>query len=299
MKRIVQRSSGGSPTLRSCDVKAFRAVGLFEGIAAYLGPVTTVFHHRKSCHALVVGLDGEFILAHADGRTRTVRWALIPARHPHRFEFFGGRSAIYFVAPDHPTFLPLRKGLNDRVLTGRHFGTGPHALPDPRDFHALIAQNHSANAQVEPTFGASLLASATTLVDTVANRYAASATFDARLRSLAGRWRDGGGLTNTVRSAADHLGLSESRLTHLATDQLGGFKRAQAYYRCLRAVKAMATGQAITDAAHTAGFSDGPHLTRTFRTLFGSPPSVIAQPSTEVVVSKAADRYKSSSGRRA
>jgi hypothetical protein len=48
------------------------------------------------------------------------------------------------------------------------------------------------------------------------------------------------------------------------------------WLRLQRAASEMARGHSITDAAHAAGFSDGSHLTRAFRRMFGITPSEIA-----------------------
>ena len=39
----------------------------------------------------------------------------------------------------------------------------------------------------------------------------------------------------------------------------------------------LAAGHSLTEAAHRAGFSDSPHLSRTFRGMFGFPPSAISE----------------------
>lgn len=43
--------------------------------------------------------------------------------------------------------------------------------------------------------------------------------------------------------------------------------------RLVTATERLAAGVSITDAAHGAGFSDGAHFSRTFRSMFGLSPS--------------------------
>lgn len=70
--------------------------------------------------------------------------------------------------------------------------------------------------------------------------------------------------------AARSIALSESRFLHLFRDQMGmAWRPYLLWRRLLCAVTAMAEGQAATEAAHLAGFSDSAHLSRTFRRCFG------------------------------
>jgi AraC-like DNA-binding protein len=80
--------------------------------------------------------------------------------------------------------------------------------------------------------------------------------------------------TIDVAMLADEIGLSVSRLTHIFTDEIGVPLRSYArWMRLVNAVERLANGQSITEAAHSAGFADAAHFTRTFRSMFGLTPS--------------------------
>jgi AraC-like DNA-binding protein len=67
--------------------------------------------------------------------------------------------------------------------------------------------------------------------------------------------------------------LSPSRLMHVFTESLGIPLRPYLLrLRVQRAAGALAAGHSVTEAAHVAGFADGPHLTRTFRRILGATP---------------------------
>lgn len=69
---------------------------------------------------------------------------------------------------------------------------------------------------------------------------------------------------------AASLFLSESRFLHLFREQMGiAWRPFLLWHRMICAINAIIKGSSITDAAHSAGFSDGAHLSRTFRSLFG------------------------------
>lgn len=76
---------------------------------------------------------------------------------------------------------------------------------------------------------------------------------------------------------ARDVGLSAGRLIHLFTREMGlPLRRYVLWLRLRDVVLSIATGATLTEAAHGAGFADSPHLSRTFRGMFGFPPSFIA-----------------------
>jgi AraC-like DNA-binding protein len=85
----------------------------------------------------------------------------------------------------------------------------------------------------------------------------------------------------SVARAARRAGLSESRATHLATEELGAPPRLwRTWFRLRGAIGEITLGGAtLTEAAHRAGFFDSAHLTRTCKSFLGVAPSQ-ALPST-------------------
>jgi AraC-like DNA-binding protein len=70
--------------------------------------------------------------------------------------------------------------------------------------------------------------------------------------------------------AAAHVGLSSGRARHLFVESTGlPFRTYLLWLRLMRAVELFAVGSSLTAAAHSAGFSDSSHLSRTFRRMFG------------------------------
>jgi AraC-like DNA-binding protein len=72
------------------------------------------------------------------------------------------------------------------------------------------------------------------------------------------------------------VGLSPGRLMHVFTASIGlPLRPYLAWLKLQRAAGAIVTGSALADAAHGAGFADAAHMTRTFRRMFGIPPSAL------------------------
>ena len=81
--------------------------------------------------------------------------------------------------------------------------------------------------------------------------------------------------TVSVAEAAAQVGLSDSRLTHLMSDELGAPPRAfRVWFKLRRAIgEVMRANVNLTEAAHRAGFADSAHLTRTCKQLTGVRPA--------------------------
>lgn len=81
-------------------------------------------------------------------------------------------------------------------------------------------------------------------------------------------------LALTAARVANHVGLSPGELSRRFSREVGiPFRSYRRWRRLLLAIEALAQDANLTDAAHSAGFSDSAHLTRTFRAMFGIAPS--------------------------
>jgi AraC-like DNA-binding protein len=77
-----------------------------------------------------------------------------------------------------------------------------------------------------------------------------------------------------VIDLATQIGISEDRFMHWFKDQFGIPLRQYLLWRRLHiAARLLQKGTNLTEAAHAAGFSDQSHLSKTFRKMFGVPPS--------------------------
>lgn len=81
----------------------------------------------------------------------------------------------------------------------------------------------------------------------------------------------------SLRTLAGISGLSQSRFMHVFTECMGTPLRPYVLWlRLQRACCDLMGGATVTAAAHNAGFSDGAHLTRTFRRMLGMTPTDLA-----------------------
>jgi len=83
--------------------------------------------------------------------------------------------------------------------------------------------------------------------------------------------------TSSLESLADVAGLSSSRLMHVFTESVGVPLRPYILWLKLqRASGELMRGVTATEAAHSAGFADAAHMTRTFRRMLGVRPTELA-----------------------
>jgi len=81
----------------------------------------------------------------------------------------------------------------------------------------------------------------------------------------------------SLKVLAEISGLSQSRFMHVFTESVGVPVRPYILWlRLQRAACELMDGRTVTEAAHSAGFSDAAHLTRTFRRMLGITPSDLA-----------------------
>lgn len=73
-----------------------------------------------------------------------------------------------------------------------------------------------------------------------------------------------------AKDLSEQIHLSESRLGHLFKAEVGiPLRRYLLWSRLLLAAQIIARGESFTFAAHETGFTDSPHLSRTFARMFG------------------------------
>jgi AraC-like DNA-binding protein len=83
--------------------------------------------------------------------------------------------------------------------------------------------------------------------------------------------------TLSLDNLADIAGLSRSRFMHVFTQSVGVPLRPYILWlRLQQACRELMRGATVTEAAHSGGFSDAAHMTRTFRRMLGTTPSELS-----------------------
>ncbi|MDF3822031.1 AraC family transcriptional regulator [Leptospira sp. 96542] len=98
---------------------------------------------------------------------------------------------------------------------------------------------------------------------------------DERIQSIAQKIRNEIPDSIRMKEIGKDFSISEDRLIRLFKEQMGiPLRRYLLWVRLLRTARLLKEGMNITEAAHSAGFSDSAHFSRTFKENFGFVPSL-------------------------
>ncbi|MBS0580360.1 MAG: helix-turn-helix transcriptional regulator [Proteobacteria bacterium] len=191
--------------------------------------------------------------------------ALVTAHHPHAFDARAQPVAQIFVEPE---------SQQGRLLQRLHRAAGIHALPPG----ALAREVAELAAAFDRRAGdAALIGLARAAVERICGVCPAPAhDADARVVRALELMRKRLGAAIPLRSMAAAVHLSPDRFRHLFMQETGvGFRAYLLWLRLECALAAYVAGKTLTEAAHTGGFADSAHLSRTFRRMFGIAPASV------------------------
>ncbi len=235
---------------------------LAPGMFLYLGAGASAESHAHHAVQLIWARDGKLELELPSGAVR-VGAALLPANSEHALQA-EGQIALLLVEPhggrgaalDQHARELLGADLRDRLL--------------PLGFPANDLSRQDALEWCDGVLQALSPSRATGVTSRATKR-----VVDYIETALDGVPR--------LADAARLVGMSPTRLTHQFSREVGvPFRRFVLWARIKRAVEASRRGLNATEAAMEAGFSDGAHLSRTFKAMFGLAPSMLL-PAIEVI----------------
>lgn len=234
--------------------------GGFLAIGRSTGTVPPHAHHAMQ---ISIALDGVIRVAAADGEWRECRGAIVRPDVTHAFATEGALGAMLFVDPECVEARWLGALLNADVSV----------IPDARLDACVEALRTFTERPLEGL-------EAHELVRHCVRSLCAGAPplrrIDPRIARVIAHAQASDDLRLSLEDAAKLVFLSPGRFGHLFTEHMGlPFRRYMLWRKLTRAIVSIGRGLNLGEAAHTAGFSDAAHLTRTFHQMFGMPPSVM------------------------
>jgi AraC family transcriptional regulator len=189
--------------------------------------------------------------------------ALIPSRATHSIDLSQcGMSAVLFIEPE----TPAGRALTQRLQGGME-------LLDAAAVAAFVGRLDQA-WRVERSHEA-VRALCTGFVHEVSGTTARESS-DARVLAAIATIHQRAGAPVTLAELAKAAHLSAGRFRHLFVEETGMPLRTYLLWRRLLHVwSLLMQGESLSAAAHAAGFADSAHLSRTARTMFGLPPSLL------------------------
>lgn len=221
--------------------------------------------HAHHAIQISIALDGEFDLREAGVRATDSHAcaALVPPDLRHQFDGLGATVAQVFVEPE------SRFG---RALLARFAADRITALEDgdARALRSALLPPYASGAADGELAEAALRAVAEVAGAVVAK------PIDKRVLTVIDWLRARPDANLSLAQAAALAHLSPSRFRHVFVAETGTTYRAWLLWlRLNAAVQSAMAGRTWTEAAHSAGFADSSHLTRSFRRTFGVVPAML------------------------
>ncbi len=234
---------------------------LFESFALFLSKKIPADVHTHSHHLLkiFISLNHSFSIEYKR-EWRLVETAIIRPDVAHRFASDEGAYAVLYVEGESEAGQRLyREYLGSQMICALPASVLMPVRPSLIDL--LEGKGSISNAQ----------SASIAILSLLLENYAKSTSgSDPRIRRIITILKQSPDKKANIEAVARQVGLSESRLIHLFTYQVGVPPRRYALWlRLLDAIDEIVNGASFTDAAYAAGFSDSAHLSRTFRKMFG------------------------------
>lgn len=223
-----------------------------------LAPAYASARHQHHAAQIAFGLDGPVVFESPQTGLHRADMLLVPPDTMHAHPAFGASAFLYLEA-ESIEWISFPRSHENRLVP----------LPFNQQLRP-IARSAAAGDAV----------AAWSLVDGLIGKCPRHGYRDDALVShtctLIGKSLDG---PITLASLSQAVHLSPSRLAHRFREATGvPVRRYVLWCRLRRAAEAAMRGSSLTEAAHFAGFADSPHLTRTFRAMFGVAPSFLFRP---------------------
>lgn len=250
----------------SATVGAGRFVA-WDGGCLFIGRHhTPVPVHAHQAIQLVMGRDARhFVRAGEQAPWIEYSAAVIPSHQPHGIDVtHADYGIVVFVEPE------TREG---RAIAERHIRGG---VSEVGSASLETAAHHLFDTWLRQENEQAIAAAARSLVSVLGEGIEPTIVTDERiLRAIA---YIGANLASplTLDEVASHVFLSPSRFRHLFAEQTGmGLRPYVLWRRFLHIWNLVMRGVSLSTAAHSAGFADAAHLTRTSKRMFGFAPSAM------------------------
>lgn len=242
---------------------------LWEEYGLFLGAAGSAEMHESPAIKICISLNDHFELRISeDNSWQKYTSAIIPAGTQHAIEGHRNKMAMFLLAPEGKLGQQLITVTNENNITVMSADILRSISPLLSMFDNS-GQDDNAYAQAYIKI-ISLIGS-----DTV--------TIDPRVAQSIEWIRAGRENGFLVKDIAAEVDLSESRFSHLFTEHVRvPVRRYLLWLRLRDALHMLAGGGSLTETAHSAGFADSSHLTRTFKTSLGIAPSALVRDSSLV-----------------
>lgn len=246
------------------------SVLLWEEHGLFLGNAGRAEMHESPAIKICVSLNGAFGLSSPSAEfPAKYAAALIPAGVRHAIEGYGNRMAMLLIAPE--------GDLGQRIL---HLATADTIVDLGENLAGTLRLLLDEIGDDETSSG-----KLNEVIDEIADSFDLndSQGIDPRVLQSIEWLRSGRESGFLVKDIAAEVDLSESRFSHIFSEHVRvPVRRYLLWLRLRDVLHLLASTGSLTEAAHSAGFSDSAHLSRTFRSALGIAPTDLIRESSLV-----------------
>lgn len=237
---------------------------VWQGRTLYIGPIPENKKHRQVAASCVLSLEGSLTIEMED-KILEGRAHFIPSGKRHALRPYGQRVALIFFDP---------QALIAREAEGVFGSDGATEtlLASVRRLDSLSASELCHLPEVLRTIPC-----------TIEQRPLTEIYGNVKIAAVVKKMMSIANERYSLLDLAEIAGCSESRLSHIFTDEIGVPLRTLRSWLRLKVVAVhMSHRVPTTEAALRAGFFDQAHFSNTFRKIFGLSPSAIFPPGENV-----------------
>jgi AraC family transcriptional regulator len=237
---------------------------LWEGGWIAISRASTVFPtHAHHVVQIILSLDVPVRIHAGDGEWRTVRGVIVHPDAPHSLDPCGAVVVFLYVDPESREGRWLKSSLH-----------GPLTTVTPEQFESSIPALQ--RFWERPQDASEMTELVRSLVGSFCVGPPPVHRIDERVARALDLIRQSDAAQIPLEEVAAAAFLSPSRFTHLFTKEVGlPFRRYLLWRKLTRAMLLISKGSPLAIAAHSSGFADAAHMTRTFHQMFGMNPQAL------------------------
>ncbi len=228
-----------------------------EGSFLFIGKSMDTVVHEHHLFQIVIAFEKEFKL-YIENKLINAQALLIDKDVPHKFESKDGLHMILLIDPDKDVAKKMKRNMNNTSYQKLDFSLFNKIVDNILGFYPKDFEVQKIKEIINE------------ILRIILNANIVNITKDLRIRQLLNYIKTLENKNVSVKELAKKVSLSESRLIHLFTKEIGiPLRKYLLWSKLIDAINYIVRGMDFTEACYAAGFSDSAHLSRTFKKMFG------------------------------
>ena len=231
---------------------------IWNGRTMFIGVIPDNQEHAHHLIQITIGLIRNFTLSHGGGVFEG-RYAMVAPDEPHCVDDHQERQVLIHIDPETAV---------GQQIKNNYFQNKKVVVFEFKALEPFIEGLQNIEDRTHTCREAGMLVDR--IIRSITGNTVSKNIIDPRIQKTVDLLKQAPVKKISVSELAGTVGLSESRLMHLFTENVGiPIRHYLMWLRLFDAFNLIFRGASFTEAAHHAGFADHAHLSRTFRTMYG------------------------------